>query len=99
MGKAVSAASHSLDTGWTGYQVKSVLSLREEYEKYAVHGACEGVDILGKWWDVRLSMRSVVLSLVRLTGAEHYSTDSFVCSECCGSHPHLRDWCRALQGR
>jgi len=41
MDRAVSAASH-LNTGWAGCQVKNILALRDEYEKYAVRGACEG---------------------------------------------------------
>lgn len=61
--RAVSAASHSLDTIWAGYRIRNTLDLREKYEQYAVRSACDGVDILEKWWDVRLS-RAVSRALV-----------------------------------
>ena len=50
--RASSAANHSLETGWAVYRIKDSLDLHEGYEQYAVHNACDGVDVLGNWWDV-----------------------------------------------
>jgi hypothetical protein len=52
---AVGVAGHVLDSAWAGFRIKFTMSLHEDYEKYIVRGACDGADILGDWWDVRLS--------------------------------------------
>jgi len=52
---AVCVASHFLDTAWAGFRVKTTIQLHSDYNEYIVQGACNGTDILGDWWDVRLS--------------------------------------------
>lgn len=50
---SVSVASHILDTAWAGFRMHSTIHLREQYNNYVVQEACDGLDILGTWWDIR----------------------------------------------
>ncbi|KAF9649138.1 hypothetical protein BDM02DRAFT_1970021 [Thelephora ganbajun] len=52
---AVCIASHVLDVGWAGFRIKSTITLRQNYYKLVVDGACGGKDLLGNWWDQRLA--------------------------------------------
>lgn len=48
-------ASHFLDTAWAGFRIKGTTNLRAAYDEFVVEGACDGTDVLGLWWDVRMS--------------------------------------------
>ncbi|THH15700.1 hypothetical protein EW146_g4813 [Bondarzewia mesenterica] len=51
---AAALASHVLATAWAGFNVHSYNKIRNEYMEFIVTGACNNIDVLGKWWDGRL---------------------------------------------
>ncbi|EIM85830.1 uncharacterized protein STEHIDRAFT_121849 [Stereum hirsutum FP-91666 SS1] len=59
-------ASHVLDTAWAGFNVHSQLKMRSQYVQFVVGDACDGVDVLNGWWDVRLN-HSVPILIVNCT--------------------------------
>ncbi|KAJ3806415.1 hypothetical protein F5876DRAFT_68980 [Lentinula aff. lateritia] len=46
-------AGHVLVTAWAGYRLNNTYKLQGHYETLIVQQACDGVDFLGSWWDVR----------------------------------------------
>ena len=44
-----------LSTGWAGYRVYSTYSLMNLYHTDIRQKACNGKDLLGSWWEERLS--------------------------------------------
>ncbi|KAF8638359.1 hypothetical protein AX17_002261 [Amanita inopinata Kibby_2008] len=48
-----SLLGHALGTGWAGYRIRSSYALMDRYYKDIVVAACNNVDPLGDWWNVR----------------------------------------------
>ncbi|KIK56193.1 hypothetical protein GYMLUDRAFT_47407 [Collybiopsis luxurians FD-317 M1] len=46
-------AGHVLVTAWAGYRIENTYKLQEHYQQLIVQQACDGVDFLGGWWNVR----------------------------------------------
>lgn len=48
-----SLAGHLLGTAWAGFRVSSSKHLQDRYNKFIVHGTCDGIDLLQDWWSLR----------------------------------------------
>ncbi|KAF9048021.1 hypothetical protein BDZ89DRAFT_1057978 [Hymenopellis radicata] len=48
-----SLAGHVLGTAWAGYRVSNSKRVQERYINLIVNGTCDGIDLLGDWWDIR----------------------------------------------
>ncbi|KAJ3930807.1 MAG: hypothetical protein NXY57DRAFT_277247 [Lentinula lateritia] len=46
-------AGHVLVTAWAGYRLNNTYKLQGHYETLIVQQACNDVDFLGSWWNVR----------------------------------------------
>ncbi|KAH7868342.1 uncharacterized protein C8R40DRAFT_847429 [Lentinula edodes] len=46
-------AGHVLVTAWAGYRLNNTYKLQAHYETLIVQQACNDVDFLGSWWNVR----------------------------------------------
>ncbi len=46
-------AGHVLGTAWAGFRVSNSKMLQERYNNLIVNGTCDGIDLLGNWWDIR----------------------------------------------
>ncbi|KAF9480665.1 hypothetical protein BDN70DRAFT_877383 [Pholiota conissans] len=78
---------HILGTAWSGYRVYSVKHLKSLYRDHIVPEACGNRDMLGNWWDVRIShaIPVVVMNCVALVSLcllsvklyRVYTTESF----------------------
>jgi hypothetical protein len=44
-----------LDTAWASFRIKATIDIHQAYSDYIVKGTCNGTDILGTWWNIRMS--------------------------------------------
>ncbi|PPR00909.1 hypothetical protein CVT26_015519 [Gymnopilus dilepis] len=66
---------HVLNTAWAGYRIRSTLSLTNLYRSKIVAGACQDVDVMGHWWDVKLqhSIPFLIVNLIILLAFAYLS--------------------------
>ena len=43
-----------MNTAWASFNIYTGVKMKHEYQRFIVAGACNGVDVLGGWWDERL---------------------------------------------
>ncbi|KAG7447263.1 uncharacterized protein BT62DRAFT_967139 [Guyanagaster necrorhizus] len=46
-------AGHILGTAWASFRVSSSKHLQARYNRFIVHGTCDGIDLLQDWWTIR----------------------------------------------
>lgn len=58
-----SLATHVLATGWAGYQIYSTAKFQSRFAQIVTKGACDGVNLLPRYWDERKNMEIPLLAL------------------------------------
>ncbi|KAF8918318.1 hypothetical protein CPB85DRAFT_1214125 [Mucidula mucida] len=58
-----SLAGHVLGTAWAGFRVSNSKMLQERYNNLIVNGTCDGIDLLGNWWDIRTQHTIPVIAI------------------------------------
>lgn len=56
-------SGHFMNTAWASFNVYTGVKMKHEYQRFIVAGACNGVDVLGGWWDERLRHSAPILVL------------------------------------
>lgn len=46
---------HLFAAGWSSSRIQGAKSLAAMYREFIVPGPCEGADLLGTWWELRLA--------------------------------------------
>ncbi|PPQ64909.1 hypothetical protein CVT24_008249 [Panaeolus cyanescens] len=70
---------HVLGTAWSSYRLRSTVVMMQLYRTQIVPGACGGIDLVGNWWEIRIShaVPIVVFNVLALLGQGYASYELF----------------------